>query len=185
MVYGRPVRCRFFRWGIVRLGLLLCAWKKWLPELLRVLIRPVVRLIYRLHVIGKKNIPVQGGVLLLPNHVTWADAFFVSASCPRPVRFVMFDGFMHAKGIGWFARLFDTVPISPSRAKDGIRLVGEALESGDVVCLFAEGELTRTGCLQEIKRGFELMARKSGSPLIPLWIWLLYTSYAAAELQCG
>ncbi|MFM2171921.1 MAG: hypothetical protein RI957_2150, partial [Verrucomicrobiota bacterium] len=112
----------------------------------------------------------RGGALLLPNHVTWADAFFVSAACPRPVRFVMFDAFMQTKGVGWFARLFDTVPISPNRAKDAIRLVGEALEAGDVVCLFAEGELTRTGCLQEIKRGFELMARKSGSPLIPVWI---------------
>lgn len=170
VISGIPVQWQFFLLGMLTLGLMFFAGKKWLPELLRVLILPVVRLIYRLHVIGKKNIPVQGGVLLLPNHVTWADAFFVSASCPRPVRFVMFDGFMHAKGIGWFARLFDTVPISPSRAKDGIRLVGEALESGDVVCLFAEGELTRTGCLQEIKRGFELMARKSGSPLIPLWI---------------
>lgn len=170
VVAGLPVQWQFFLLGILTLGIAVMAGKKWMPELLRVLILPLVRLIYRLRVVGSANIPENGGVLLLPNHVTWADAFFVSAACSRPVRFVMFDGFMQTRGVGWFARLFATVPISPNRAKDAIRLVGEALEAGDVVCLFAEGELTRTGCLQEIKRGFELMARKSGSPLVPVWL---------------
>lgn len=170
VILGLPVQWQFFLLGILTLGITVFAANRWMPELLRVLILPLVRLIYRLHVIGRDLIPREGGVLLLPNHITWADAFFVSAACRRPVRFVMFDGFMKTKGVGWFARLFDTVPISPNRAKDAIRLVSEALEAGDVVCLFAEGELTRTGCMQEIKRGFELMARKSGSPLIPLWI---------------
>jgi acyl-[acyl-carrier-protein]-phospholipid O-acyltransferase / long-chain-fatty-acid--[acyl-carrier-protein] ligase len=139
-------------------------------ETLRVLVLPVVRIIYRLRVIGQETVPKKGGVLLLPNHVTWADAFFVSAAVHRKVRFVMYDGFMLTKGVGWFARLFDTVPISPGRAKDAVRLVSEALQAGDVVCLFAEGELTRTGCLQEIKRGFELMARRADAPVIPMWI---------------
>jgi acyl-[acyl-carrier-protein]-phospholipid O-acyltransferase/long-chain-fatty-acid--[acyl-carrier-protein] ligase len=170
VLVGLPVQWQFFLLGLLTIGITVLAANKWMPELLRVLILPLVRLIYRLRVIGREKIPEQGGVLLLPNHITWADAFFVSAACRRPVRFVMFDGFMRTKGVGWFARLFDTVPISPNRAKDAIRLVSEALEAGDVVCLFAEGELTRTGCLQEIKRGFELMARKSGAPLIPLWI---------------
>jgi acyl-[acyl-carrier-protein]-phospholipid O-acyltransferase/long-chain-fatty-acid--[acyl-carrier-protein] ligase len=62
------------------------------------------------------------------------------------------------------------VPISPTRAKDAIRLVSEALESGHVVCLFPEGELTRTGTMQEIKKGFELMARRAGTPVVPMWI---------------
>ncbi len=166
---GMSVQWQFLLLAILTLGIAALAAKKWMPELLRVIILPIVRLIYRLRVIGHEHIPEKGGVLLLPNHVTWADAFFVSAACQRPVRFVMFDGFMGAKGVGWFARLFDTVPISANRAKDAIRLVSEALQAGDVVCLFAEGELTRTGCLQEIKRGFELMARKAGTPVIPVW----------------
>ena len=139
-------------------------------ECLRVLVLPIIRTIYRLRVIGGENIPAKGGVLLLPNHVTWADSFFISASCYRPVRFVMFDGFMSAKGVGWFARLFDTVPISSSRAKDAVRVVSDSLRAGHVVCLFAEGELTRTGTLQEIKRGFELMARRAEVPVLPVWV---------------
>lgn len=170
VLIGMHVQWQFLLLAILTLGIAILASNKWLPELLRVIILPIVRLIYRFRVIGREHIPEKGGVLLLPNHVTWADAFFVSASCHRPVRFVMFDAFMKAKGIGWFARLFDTVPISASRAKDAVRLVSDALQAGDVVCLFAEGELTRTGCLQEIKRGFELMARKANAPVVPMWM---------------
>jgi len=170
VLVGMAVQWQFLLLAILTLGIATMAANKWLPELLRVIILPVVRMIYRLRVIGREHIPDKGGVLLLPNHVTWVDAFFVSASCHRRVRFVMFDGFMKAKGIGWFARLFDTVPISASRAKDAVRLVSDALQAGDVVCLYAEGELTRTGCLQEIKRGFELMARKANAAVVPMWM---------------
>ncbi|MEN9992056.1 MAG: hypothetical protein RLZZ224_1758 [Verrucomicrobiota bacterium] len=167
---GISVQWQFFALALLTLFLAIAATKKWLPELLRVLILPLVRLLYRLKVIGSEHIPEKGGVLLLPNHVTWADAFLVSAACHRPVRFVMYEGFMRARGVGWFARLFNTVPISPTRAKDAIRLVSEALEAGHVVCLFPEGELTRTGTVQVVKKGFELMARRAGSPVVPLWI---------------
>lgn len=139
-------------------------------EFLRVVVLPVIRLLYKIRVVGREHVPDKGGVLLLPNHVTWADSFFLSAACHRPIRFVMYDGFMTAKGVGWFARMFDTVPISSTKAKDAIRVVADALNEGHVVCLFGEGELTRTGCLQEIKRGFELMVRKAGTPVIPVWM---------------
>jgi acyl-[acyl-carrier-protein]-phospholipid O-acyltransferase/long-chain-fatty-acid--[acyl-carrier-protein] ligase len=167
---GVPVAWQFLALALLTCVLAVQATQKWLPELLRVLVLPVVRLIYRLKVIGREHLPEKGGVLLLPNHVTWADAFLVSAACHRPVRFVMYEGFMRARGVGWFARLFDTVPISPTRAKDAIRLVSEALQDGHVVCLFPEGELTRTGTMQEVKKGFELMARRAGTPVVPMWI---------------
>lgn len=163
------------RWQVLVVSLLclvatIHALRMLTAEFLRVLVLPVIRLVYKIRVVGREHVPDKGGVLLLPNHVTWADSFFLSAACHRPIRFVMYDGFMTAKGVGWFARLFDTVPISSTKAKDAIRVVADALNEGHVVCLFGEGELTRTGCLQEIKRGFELMVRKAGTPVVPVWM---------------
>jgi len=163
------------RWQVLVVSLLclvatIQALRMLTAEFLRVIVLPWVRLIYKIRVVGREHLPDKGGVLLLPNHVTWADSFFLSAACHRPIRFVMYDGFMTAKGVGWFARLFDTVPISSTKAKDAIRVVADALNEGHVVCLFGEGELTRTGCLQEIKRGFELMVRKAGTPVVPVWM---------------
>ncbi len=169
-ISGMSVQMQFFLMGSLTLVIAVGAIKEWMAEFLRALVLPLVRLIYRIRVIGGDRIPEQGGVLLLPNHVTWADSFFISAACRRPVRFVMYDGFSKMRLVGWFTRVFDVVPISATRAKDAIRTVADALEQGGVVCLFPEGELTRTGCLEEIKRGFELMARKAGKPCVPLWM---------------
>ena len=170
MKAGLHVQYQFLILAVLTSIIAYLAVKKWLPELLRVLILPIVRLVYRIRVLDAQNIPESGGVLLLPNHVTWADCFLISAVCDRPVRFVMYEGFVHTFLVGWGARVFNTMPISATKAKEAIRAVSESLANGDVVCLFAEGELTRTGCLQEIKRGFELMAHKAGAPVVPIWM---------------
>ena len=129
----------------------------------------LIRLIYRIRTVGLEHIPKHGGTLLLPNHVTFADAFFITAACPRPVRFVMDETFMASRVIRIFVRLFDTVTIRQDQPREAIRITIEALKNGDLVCLFPEGQLTRTGTLSELRRGFELIARKAGHPLLPMW----------------
>lgn len=158
--------------------------KKIIIAFLRATIIPIVKVIYQFTILGEENIPATGGVLLMPNHVTWLDSVLISSACKRPVRFVMYDGFMKNKAIAYFANLFDTVPISAARAKDAIKVVAEALQEGSVVCLFAEGELTRTGTLLEIKRGFELMARKANAPILPLYMDGSWGSIFSFERNC-
>lgn len=160
------------------------ALRRWLPEVLRAVILPVVRWIYRPQLQGVECMPEKGGVLLLPNHVTWIDTFFISAACERPVRFVMYEGFMDTPVVGWAARLFRTIPIAPQRAKDAMKAIVAALQQGDVVCVFTEGELTRTGCLQEIKRGVELMTRIAQCPAVVLWMQGLWGSVFSFERNC-
>ena len=137
-------------------------------DLVRVVGLAIIRLIYRIRSTGA--FPEKGGVLLLPNHITWADAFFLTAACPRPVRFVMEAGFTGNTAVRVFSQLFDTVPISSSKPREALRASAEALKEGHVVCIFPEGQLTRTGTLQELKRGFEIIARQAGCPLVPTWI---------------
>jgi acyl-[acyl-carrier-protein]-phospholipid O-acyltransferase/long-chain-fatty-acid--[acyl-carrier-protein] ligase len=114
-------------------------------------------------------VPASGGALLLPNHVTFADAFFLSAASPRPIRFVMDEAFIASSTIRWFTGIFGTVNIRRDQPLEAIREVIKALKKGEVVCLFPEGQLTRTGTLSPLQRGFELIASKAGHPLIPVW----------------
>ena len=138
-------------------------------DFIRVIGVAVIRLTYRIRTVHPSHIPRTGGVLLLPNHVTYADAFFISAACPRPVRFVMDEAFIQQRAIRIFTGIFDTMTIRRDQPLEAIRHIIKALKHGDVVCLFPEGQLTRTGTLCVLQRGFELIAKKAGHPLIPVW----------------
>lgn len=138
-------------------------------DFIRLLGTGIIRSIYRIRTAGADRVPATGGVLLLPNHVTFADAFFITAACRRPVRFVMDEVFMASRGVRIFVSLFQTVTIRRDQPREAIRITIEALKNGDAVCLFPEGQLTRTGTLNELRRGFEVIARKAGVPLVPMW----------------
>ncbi len=129
----------------------------------------IVRSIYQIQTVDPEHIPAKGGALLLPNHVTFADGFFIAAACPRPVRFVMDEAFMTSRAVRIFTGIFDTVTIRRDQPREAIRITIEALKNGDLVCLFPEGQLTRTGTLSGLRRGFELIAKKASHPLIPMW----------------
>jgi acyl-[acyl-carrier-protein]-phospholipid O-acyltransferase/long-chain-fatty-acid--[acyl-carrier-protein] ligase len=138
-------------------------------DFIRVIGVGLIRTIYRIRTAHPERLPAKGGVLLLPNHVTYADAFFISAACSRPVRFVMDEAFTARPAIRVFTGIFATVNIRRDQPLEAIRIVIRALKDGEVVCLFPEGQLTRTGALATLQRGFELIARKAGHPLIPVW----------------
>lgn len=111
---------------------------------------------YRVNVQGFKNIPERGGVLLLGNHISWIDWAIVQIACPRPVRFVMLRGIYERWYLTWFFRLFGVIPISQGAGAQGsLERVAELLDAGEVVCLFPEGTVSRTGHLAEFRPGFE------------------------------
>ena len=89
-----------------------------------------IRLVYRVRAVHAERVPASGGVLLLPNHVTYADAFFLSAACPRPVRFVMDEAFIASPVIRWFTGIFGTVNIRRDQPLEAIREVIKALKKG-------------------------------------------------------
>ena len=144
---------------------------------------PIVWFIYRIRRIGTENVPRYGGVLLLSNHVSYIDSFILYLTCPRPVRFVVLENYLKVKPIAWFLRLFGAIPIRPEKAKEAIVRTVEALTAGDVVCLFPEGGLTRLGVTTEFKKGFELIVKKAGCPVVPVYMDGLFESIFSFERE--
>lgn len=138
-------------------------------QFIRFVCAKAVQMAYKVKAVNPQRVPRTGGVLLLPNHVSYMDAMVLSVACERPVRFVMWESLYNVWWMNGFLRLFGTVPISPTRAKDAIRTVAEALKAGECVCLFPEGQLTRNGLLNEVRRGFELMIRQADVPVVPIY----------------
>lgn len=139
-------------------------------DFVRIIGLAILRMIYRIRPVGISHIPADGGVLLLPNHLSFADAFFLSAACPRPVRFVMDEEFTQNPWINRFAKLFDTVAISTKNLRHAIQTAANALQAGDVLCVFPEGQLSRTGPPCKIQRGFKWIAQEAKCPAIPVWL---------------
>jgi acyl-[acyl-carrier-protein]-phospholipid O-acyltransferase/long-chain-fatty-acid--[acyl-carrier-protein] ligase len=127
------------------------------------------RIFYRVTSCGLDTVP-EGGFLLLPNHLTWVDAILLQLACPRPIRFVVFDTFYNDRRLRPLLQFFGAVPISNTRAKDAIRNAVERIAAGEIVCIFPEGELSRSGTLLRIKRGYELIARQAKCPVVTVWM---------------
>lgn len=139
------------------------------------------KIVYRIRVVHHYRVPETGGALLVCNHVSYIDALILSAACERPVRFTVFDEFFKNRALSAAMRLFGVVPISNRRAKDAIVALSDALKAGDLVCIFPEGQLTRTGMMNEIRKGFELIARRAGTPVIPVYMDDLWGSVFSFE----
>ena len=144
-----------------------------LPDaLLRFGLWLLTRTFYRVRVLGRENIPEKGGALFVCNHVSWVDALLLIASTDRRVRFMMFAGIYELPWVKPFARILGVIPISSAqRPRDllkSLRTAGEAIRAGEVVCIFAEGQITRIGQLLPFRRGMEQIMKHVEAPVVPV-----------------
>ena len=149
-------------------------------RLLRLFGLAFARLLYRVTTSGADHLPA-GGFLLLPNHITWVDAIILSLACPRPIRFIIDEGVYSNRFLNPFLRALSCIPITGRKAKDGMREAIARIRDGEVVCLFPEGELSRTGSLLRLRRGFEIIARQAEAPIVPVWLDQLWGSIFSYE----
>jgi acyl-[acyl-carrier-protein]-phospholipid O-acyltransferase / long-chain-fatty-acid--[acyl-carrier-protein] ligase len=133
------------------------------------------RLIYRVQALGAQNLPASG-FLLLPNHISFVDAIVLQLACPRRIRFIVDQEYYRNPILHPILRIAGCIPITPRRAKDAMRAAAEQIRAGEVVCLFPEGQLSRSGTLLRLRRGYELIARESGAPVVPVWLDRLWGS---------
>ena len=142
-----------------------------LPQsLIKFFISRVLAIRYHLVVQGLDNIPQTGGVLLLGNHISWLDWAFVQLATPRPIKFVMERSIYEKKLFKPFLDFFGVIPISARGGRKSLQSVTDALNNGEVVCIFPEGTISRTGHLGEFKRGFELATKEANGIIVPFYI---------------
>jgi len=157
-------------------------------SLLRLLLWIATHTLYRLDVAGRENVPVRGGALLTPNHVSMADAVFLLASIDRPIRFLMFRGSYEHPLVKPFAKILGVIPIAsdqgPREMIHSLRTATEALKNGELVCIFPEGQLTRIGQMMPFRRGMERIIKGVDVPIIPVnldGVWGSIFSFAGGR----
>lgn len=140
---------------------------------LRLVLYLLTNIVYRIRVVGQENVPLSGPALLVPNHVSLADPFLVSASISRLIRFVMFRGLFENRFIHPFVKTMDAIPISeadnPKEIMRSLLQARKKLEEGHLVCIFAEGQISRLGgATLGFKRGLDVILKGVDVPVIPV-----------------
>lgn len=155
-----------------------------LDRALRLAVFAVTRLLYRLEVSGLENLP-EGPALLVSNHISYVDALLLIAAQRRRIHFLMTREIYE----GWFFltpvfRAMGCIPIEmtdpPKKIIASLREARGWLDAGGLVCIFAEGTLTRIGMLREFRKGFTKIVKNSSYPIIPVYIggaWGTITSH--------
>ncbi|PAF54320.1 acyl-[ACP]--phospholipid O-acyltransferase [Helicobacter sp. 13S00482-2] len=134
---------------------------------------------YKLDVEGFDNIPQSGGVLLLGNHISFIDWAIVQMAMPRKIHFVMERSVYSRWYIRLFIDFFGVIPVSNIQSKSALEAISSRLRSGEVVCLFPEGSISRHGQLNEFKRGFEIATKhldRTQAVILPFYISGLWGS---------
>lgn len=159
-------------------------WALWvMPQsLLRQLLRTVLSIHYKFLVNGLKNVPWEGPVLLVGNHISYIDWALVQMASPRPLRFVL----CRRSYEKWYIRLILTqmnvINLDLTKPELAMASAREALMRGEAVVVFPENALTRTGNVNKFRLDFRMAVE--GVPnlkLVPFYTQGLWgSSYSMA-----
>jgi 1-acyl-sn-glycerol-3-phosphate acyltransferase len=134
------------------------------------LIRAIFHINGGIKVYGIENIPMQGGVIIASNHLSYLDPPLISAVIPRRTTFIARKGLFTIPLLGWFIKHF-AIPVdrertSPSTIKEAVKKVN----NGELFVIFPEGRRSEDGRLLKGKRGVGMLAGMTGAPVIPTLI---------------
>lgn len=151
------------------------------PEfLMRFLAWLLIHTVHRVRTVDVERIPAEGAAVLVCNHVSYVDAIVIGATAPRPIRFVMDHRIFKLPLLGWIFRTARAIPIAPAKEDPWLMEkayidIAQALHEGELVCIFPEGQLTRTGDINDFKGGIAKIIDRTKVPVIPMALRGLWT----------
>lgn len=152
------------------------------PEfLMRFLVWILIHSVYHVRKQGLENIPDEGPAVLVCNHVSYVDVMIIAGCIRRPVRFVMYHKIYNLPLLHFVSRTARAIPIAAgfedkALMEKAFDEVEEALQAGDVVCIFPEGRLTKDGAIHTFKSGVERIIKRTPVPVISMCLYGLWGS---------
>ncbi len=144
----------------------------WLYKIIWCLVRLPWRLLFPVRIIGKRNLPKQGGVVLVSSHRGLADPLHAGFGLSRKLHFLGKHEIFKKAGIfAGVLRYLGGIPLD--RANPGISTIKtcvSVLKEGKVLLLYPEGTRNRTADpLLPLKSGMSLFALMAKVPVVPMY----------------
>jgi len=140
-------------------------------EWVRIVLSPIVWLVYRARCIGAPQVPDAGPVIIAPNHFSFLDHFFVAAFVRRKVHFMAKSNLF-----GWYTQhVFRNGGVFPvrrgARDEEAFVTARTVLDRGNTMVMYCEGGRSRTGGLSDsAKPGIGRIALQTGATIVPVAI---------------
>src|SRR3954466_6910279 len=150
---------------MIRRGELVAYW------IVKIVLTPILHLVYRIRVEGKEHLPEKGPVILASNHRSFLDSIFIPLVIRRRVTFVAKAEYFDDKRVAWFFRGVGQIPIrreGGSASERALQSATEVLQAGGVFGIYPEGTRTRDGRLHRGHTGVARLALRTGAPIIPV-----------------
>lgn len=152
----------------------------------RSLVNAILKPVYRIEVIGKENIPAEGGVLLCANHIDNLDPPVVGITAPRPVHFMAKDELFSVPLLGKIVPHLNAFPVKRGMSdREALRKGLAILKDGKVLGLFPEGTRSKTGEMGKGLAGAGFFALRSDAHIVPCAIIGPYKAFQKLKVVYG
>jgi 1-acyl-sn-glycerol-3-phosphate acyltransferase len=144
--------------------------------IVKAILTPILRVLFRPKVEGLENIPADGAAILASNHLSFSDSIFLPLMVRRRITFLAKSDYFHGRGFLGRLKVFffkgvGQVPVDRSGGKaseaalrTALRILGE----GKLLGIYPEGTRSPDGRLYRGKTGVARMALEAGVPVIPV-----------------
>ncbi|HEX5613964.1 MAG TPA: lysophospholipid acyltransferase family protein [Acidimicrobiia bacterium] len=139
--------------------------------IVKALLTPLLRVLFRVHVEGREHLPARGPIILAANHRSFMDSIFMPLVVRRRVTFVAKAEYFDDPKTAWFFRAVGQIPIRREGGDASERALASAmdvLEAGGVFAIYPEGTRTRDGYLHRGHTGVARLALRAGVPIVPV-----------------
>lgn len=148
-------------------------------------VRLILKFVYRIEV-ENVNLPNEGKLLIVGNHVSYMDAIIFYAKLNRPVRFVMYYKIYDWPVLKWGFRAMKSIPIAGRYENKEIfdkafLKIKEALDNEEAIFIFPEGKITYNGDINKFKGGVEKILEETPAPVYPIALQGMWGSIFSRE----
>ena len=183
--YGMNAQSLFYLMILMGLYLVYVTMKRYLVETFWAVMQLCASLGHRYVYHGLENVPTKGAVLLLSNHVSWADWIVLQLPFERHINYMMEKDIYNWPFFHAFFKKGSAIPLSSKASKDAFKIAHQRLLDGKMVGIFPESCITKDGQIGKFYRGYELMPQDYNGVIIPVYVTGLFGSIFAKYKSKG
>ena len=140
-------------------------------DLFRPSLHALCRIVFDLRLRGTEHIPLDGPLIIAPNHQTFADPPLVTIPVRRPIYYMAWNRLFDVPGLATLIRRLRAFPVDIDTSdRRAVREAVRLLKAGEALMIFPEGGRTLDGQLQPFKLGAFRLAVAHDTPVLPVTI---------------